>query len=100
MSNERDPEANLKQWKSAMQEEHKEAIANPDPDEDHQIEGVSQVSYRVYFEYDAENDDLNRTRREQVDELTDPELCSCSCGVRGMTPEEAREHIRAAHGQE
>jgi len=34
-----------------------------------------------------------------VDDLSDPELRSCSCGVRGMTLEEAREHVRAAHEQ-
>jgi hypothetical protein len=91
-----EPESNLEQWKETMQAEHEAAIAEPDPDEDHRIEGVSQVSYRVYFDYDAETDSLERTRREQVDELADPELLSCECGVRGMTPEEATEHISAA----
>jgi CheY-like chemotaxis protein len=91
-----DPESNLAQWKETMQAEHEAAIAEPDPDEDHRIEGVSQVSYRVYFDYDAERDSLERVRREQVDELADPELLACDCGVRGMTPEEATEHMRAA----
>ncbi|WP_415382175.1 hypothetical protein [Halosimplex sp. TS25] len=97
MTDERDPEAGLEEWKDAMQAEHEEAIANPDPDEDHRIEGVAQVNHRVYFAYDPETDRLERDRVEQVDELTEPELRSCSCGVRGMTPEEAREHVRAAH---
>ncbi len=79
-----------------MQAEHAEAIANPDPEEDHRIEGVVQVNHRVYFEYDLDSGRLERDRVEQVDDLTDPELRSCSCGVRGMTPEEAREHVRAA----
>jgi hypothetical protein len=35
-----------------------------------------------------------------VNDLADPELRSCSCGVRGMTPDEARQHMRAAHEQE
>jgi hypothetical protein len=99
MTEERDPEATLDQWKAEMQAEHAEAIANPDPEEDHQIEGVVQVNYRVYFEYDENDDTLERTREEQVDELTDPELRSCACGVRGMTPDEAREHMAAARNQ-
>jgi len=99
MTDDSDPESNLQQWKETMQAEHAEAIANPDPAEDHKIEGVSQVSYRVYFEYDADSDTLERSRREQVDELADPELFACACGVRGMTPEEAREHISAAREQ-
>lgn len=91
-----DPEETLEQWKDEMQAEHEEAIFDPDPDEDHRIEGVVQVNYRVYYEYDAESATLERAREEQVSDLTDPELRSCSCGVRGMTPEEAREHIEAA----
>ena len=91
-----DPESNLQQWKETMQAEHAEAIANPDPDETHRIEGVTQVSYRVYFAYDEERGTLERDRREQVDELADPELLSCACGVRGMTPEEATDHVEAA----
>jgi len=59
MPDDSDPEANLEQWKSAMQEEHAEAIANPDPDESHQIEGVAQVTYRVTFDYDAADDALD-----------------------------------------
>jgi len=93
---ERDPEATLDEWKESMRAEHAEAIANPDPDENHRIEGVTQVSHRVSFAYDPETDSLERDAVEQVDELTDPELRSCTCGVRGMTPEEAREHVRAA----
>jgi hypothetical protein len=96
MSDDRDPEATLDEWKDAMQAEHAEAIANPDPDETHRIEGVTQVSHRVTFAYDPESDSLEREAVEQVGELTDPELLSCSCDVRGMTPEEAREHVRAA----
>ena len=91
-----DPESNLQEWKETMQAEHADAIENPDPSETHEIKGVAQVNYRVYFEYDADTDTLERARREQVDELTDPELRSCACGVRGMTPEESTEHIRAA----
>lgn len=100
MTDERDPEAALEEWKESMQAEHAEAIANPDPDEDHRIEGVTQVNHRVYFAYDPETDSLERDEVEQVGELTDPELRSCACGVRGMTPEEAREHMRAARESE
>ncbi|MFB6083795.1 MAG: hypothetical protein ABEJ94_06075 [Halorientalis sp.] len=96
MTDERDPEKTLDDWKAEMQAEHTERIENPDPDEDHRIEGVTQISYRVYFAYDAESDALERDRREQVDDLADPELLSCSCGVRGMTREEAREHVATA----
>jgi hypothetical protein len=91
-----DPEATLEEWKESMQAEHAEAIANPDPKEEHRIVGVTQVNYRVTFEYDPETDSLERASREQVEELSDPELLSCACGVRGMNPEEAREHIAAA----
>ncbi|WP_302081978.1 hypothetical protein [Salinibaculum rarum] len=94
-----DPEDTLTEWKEQMQAEHEDAIANPDPDEDHRIEGVVQVNYRVYYDYDADRDQLERVREEKVNDLTDPELRSCSCGVRGMTPEEAREHVAAAHDQ-
>ncbi|MFB6223363.1 MAG: hypothetical protein ABEH86_06790 [Haloarcula sp.] len=96
MTDDSDPEANLEQWKSAMQAEHDEAIQNPDPDDSHQIEGVAQVTYRVTFDYDADSDTLERASAEEVDDMTDPELLSCSCGVRGMTSEEAREHMAAA----
>jgi len=95
MPDERDPEATLEQWKSEMQAEHEDAIANPDPTEDHRIEGVAQVTHRVYFRFDADAETLVRDRTEQVDELSDPELRSCSCGVRGMSPKEALEHIQA-----
>jgi hypothetical protein len=91
-----DPEKTLEDWKSEMQAEHDDAIANPDPDETHRIEGVAQVNYRVYYDYDPATDSLERTREEQVNELDDPDLRSCACGVRGMSPEEAREHMRAA----
>ena len=79
-----------------MQDEHADAIANPDPDADHRIEGVTQVSYRVHFAYDEDAETLERDRTERVGDLSDPELRACSCGVRGMTPEEALEHVRAA----
>lgn len=96
MTDERDPEATLEQWKSEMQAEHEDEIRNPDPDADHRIEGVTQVNYRLYYDYDAESGSLERAREEQVNELTDPDLRSCSCGVRGMSPGEAREHVEAA----
>ncbi|PSP83558.1 hypothetical protein BRC96_06970 [Halobacteriales archaeon QS_6_64_34] len=96
MTDDTDPESNLQQWKETMQAEHEEAIHSPDLDADHRIEGVTQVSYRVYFAYDSDSGSLKRERREQVDELHDPELLSCACGVRGMTPEEATAHIEAA----
>lgn len=99
MTDEQDPEATLKQWKAEMEAEHDDAIANPDPEEDHHIEGVAQVNYRMYYEYDEETEALERTRKVQVEELTDPDLRSCSCGVRGMTPEEARDHLEAARSQ-
>ncbi len=96
MTDDRDPEKTLENWKAEMQAEHEAEIAEPDPDADHRIEGVTQVSYRVYFTYDPAGDALERDRREQVDDLADPELLSCACGVRGMTREEAREHVAAA----
>ena len=91
-----DPESNLQEWKETMQAEHEDAIHEPDPDEDHRIEGVTQVSYRVSFAYDESSGTLERASREQVDDLADPELLSCACGVRGMTPDEALAHIEAA----
>lgn len=99
MTDERDPEATLEQWKEEMQGEHEDAIQNPDPDEDHRIEGVSQVNYRMYYEYDEDSGTLERTKKVQVEELSDPELRSCSCGVRGMTADEARQHVQAARNQ-
>jgi hypothetical protein len=91
-----DPEKSLEAWKSEMQAEHDDAIANPDPDEDHRIEGVAQITYRVYYEYDTDSDTLERARETKVDDLTDPELRSCACGVRGMSPAEARKHMAAS----
>lgn len=91
-----DPSETLEEWKEELQAEHEASIENPDPGEDHRIEGVAQVSYRVYFAYDEAAGTLERDRTEQVDELTDPELLSCACGVRGMTREEARRHVEAA----
>jgi len=99
MTDDRDPEATLNEWQDAMQAEHEEAIENPDPDEEHRIEGVAQVSYRLYFEYDPETASLERARKVKVDELSDPELRSCACGVRGMTPAEALTHVEAAREQ-
>jgi hypothetical protein len=96
MTDDSDPGTNLEQWQSAMRAEHEDAIENPDPDDDHQIEGVAQVNYRLAYEYDPDEESLVRTATEQVAELADPELLSCACGVRGMTREEAAEHIRAA----
>lgn len=60
----RDPEKTLDDWKAEMQAEHERAIADPDPEADHRIEGVTQVNYRVYFDYDLERDGhaANRSR--------------------------------------
>ena len=91
-----DPSSTLEEWKEELQAEHEDAIENPDPDADHRIEGVAQVSHRVYFEYSEATGALERDRTEQVDELADPELLSCACGVRGMSREEARRHVEAA----
>jgi hypothetical protein len=91
-----DTSNSLEEWTEGMQAEHEAAIHDPDPSADHRIEGVSQVSYRVYFEYDEEAGQLERDRADQVDDLADPELLSCACGVRGMTREEARQHVEAA----
>jgi len=99
MTDDRDPEATLDEWKAEMQAEHQDAIEQPDPDEDHRIEGVAQISYRLYYEYDSDSDDLERVQTIKVDELDDPELRSCSCGVRGMTPQEALVHVRTAATQ-
>lgn len=95
-----DPEATLEEWKDNLHAEHEAAIRDPDPDADHRIEGVAQITYRVYYRYDEESGDLERTGEEKVDDLTDPDLRSCSCGVRGMTPEEARTHVEAARERE
>lgn len=100
MTDETETNEALDQWKAEMQAEHEDAIENPDPAEDHRIEGVAQVSYRVSFAYDEESDELRRVETEQVDELADPELLSCSCGVRGMTRAEARTHVVAARSEE
>ncbi|WP_254832711.1 hypothetical protein [Haloglomus salinum] len=96
---ERDPEATLEEWKESMQDEHERAIAEPDPDAAHEVEGVVQVSYRVGYDYDPD-EGLVVAESEQVDERGEPELLGCSCGVRGMTREEAREHLAAARGAE
>ena len=96
MTDDADPGATLEQWKEEMQAEHAEAIANPDPDEEHRIEGVTQVNYRVSYDYDEATGTLERASEEQVNELEEPEVLSCACGVRGMTREEAREHVEAA----
>ncbi|MUV87100.1 hypothetical protein GJ631_11100 [Natronomonas sp. CBA1123] len=100
MTDETETNEALEQWKAEMQAEHEAAIENPDPDENHRIEGVAQVSYRVSFTYDAESDELQRAETEQVEELADPELLSCSCGVRGMTRAEARTHVVAAQNEQ
>lgn len=92
---ERDPEATLEEWKASMSEEHERAIAEPDPDAGHAVEGVVQVSYRVGYDYDPE-EGLVVASEAQVDERGEPELLGCSCGVRGMTREEARKHLAAA----
>ena len=96
MTDDSDPESNLREWKETMQAEHDAAIHDPDPEASHRIEGVTQVSYRVYFDYDEASGSLERASREQVDELADPELLACACGVRGMTPDEATVHVEAA----
>lgn len=96
----RDPEATLDEWKASMRAEHERSIEEPDPDATHRIEGVAQVSYRVAFEFDPDAGELVTAAEEQVDELTEPELLSCSCGVRGMTRAEARTHAAAARKTE
>ena len=94
MSEDRDPEATLREWKEGMQAEHERAIAEPDPAEAHRIEAVSQVSFRLGYEYT--DGGLVEAEREQVDEPSEPALFSCVCGVRGMTREEAERHAEAA----
>ncbi|MFC7176655.1 hypothetical protein [Halosegnis marinus] len=89
----RDPEATLREWKESMAAEHEAAIAKPDPDADHRVEAVVQYSERVRFA--LADGDLAETDRETV-EPGEPELFSCICGVRGMSREEARTHLRAA----
>lgn len=93
MSDERDPEATLREWKESMNAEHATAIANPDPEATHRIESLVQHSERVRFTYT--DDGLVERDRERI-EAAEPTLFSCSCGVRGMTREEAREHAAAA----
>ena len=92
VSDDRDPEATLREGKESMQAEHAEAIANPDPDVDHAVEAVVQPSERVSFE--VEDGTLVEQDRERI-ETGEPELFACACGVRGMTREEAREHLAA-----
>lgn len=99
MSEDRDPEATLEEWKTSMQAEHETAIEEPDPDTAHRLEGVSQVSYRMQYTYDPEAGELSRTSTEQVHELEEPDLLACSCGVRGMSREEARTHLAAAQDE-
>lgn len=95
-----DPSDTLEEWKEELQAEHEDAIENPDPDADHRVEGVAQVNYRVYFEYSEATGGLERDRTERVDELADPELLSCACGVRGMSRAEARRHVEAARSNQ
>lgn len=95
-----DPSETLEEWKAELAAEHEAAIDDPDPDDDHRIEGVAQVSYRVYFAYSEATGELERDRTEQVEDLADPELLSCACGVRGMTREEARRHVEAARSDD
>jgi hypothetical protein len=94
MSEDRTPEATLREWKEGLQAEHETAIAEPDPGEEHRIEAVAQVSFRLAYELEAEG--LVEAERERVDEGADPELFSCVCGVRGMTREGAERHARTA----
>lgn len=54
----------------------------------------------MYYDYDADAGALERVRERQVNELADPEHLACSCGVRGMTREEARDHVAAAREQD
>jgi hypothetical protein len=93
MSDDRDPEATLREWKESMAAEHDAAISEPDPDARHAVEAVVQHSERVSFE--LADGELVETGREVV-EAGDPELFGCACGVRGMTRAEAREHLAAA----
>ena len=93
MTDGRDPEATLDEWKESMQADHEAEIHNPDPEDDHRIESVVQASVRVGFAY--EDGELIETDREHIDP-PEPELFSCTCGVRGMTREEARTHADAA----
>ncbi|KAB7515398.1 hypothetical protein DM867_04865 [Halosegnis rubeus] len=92
MTDDRDPEATLDEWKASMQADHEAEIHNPDLNDDHRIESVVQASVRIGFRY--EDGDLVETERERVDP-PEPELFSCVCGVRGMTREEAVAHIAA-----
>ena len=64
----------------------------PDPDADHAVEAVVQPSERIRFSY--ESGELVEQDRERI-ETDEPELFACACGVRGMTREEAREHLTA-----
>ncbi|MDZ7746657.1 MAG: hypothetical protein U5K28_09185 [Halobacteriales archaeon] len=93
MTEERDPEATLDEWKASMQADHEAEIRNPAPDADHRIESVVQASVRLFFEYT--DDELVESDRERIDP-PEPELFSCICGVRGMTREEATTHLDAA----
>jgi hypothetical protein len=95
----RDPEATLDAWKESMAAEHETAIADPDPETDHRLEGISQVSYRVRYDYDPAIDELVETGTERVHDLEPPERLGCSCGVRGMSRDEARRHLAAARDE-
>lgn len=79
-----------------LRERQREAVLNPDPGESHRLTGISQVNYRVHYEYRPDEGELEEADREQVEAATDPELLSCSCGVGGMEQAEALEHLRAA----
>ncbi|PSP38072.1 hypothetical protein BRC71_08890 [Halobacteriales archaeon QH_7_65_31] len=93
MTEERDPEATLDEWKASMREAHETEIRNPDPEDDHRIESVVQASVRIGFDY--ADGELVESDREHIDP-PEPELFSCVCGVRGMTRAEATTHLAAA----
>lgn len=93
MPDKRDPEATLREWKESMAADHAAEIANPDPDERHEIEAVVQHSERITFH--VEDGALVERERERI-EAGEPELFGCACGVRGMTRAEACAHAAAA----
>lgn len=81
--------------KDSMQVEYADAIANPNPERAHQIEGITPVSYQYSFASNADEDTLTRVDCTHVVEPREQELFSWAGRAREITRWKASEHLVA-----
>lgn len=89
----------LEDVKNRREQERKDAIENPDPDEEHQLFQPVPIKYRWYYEYKPEYDDFEYSYEERVEDGDPRGVYRCTCCTYEMSDPEALEHIKKSRSE-